>query len=51
MEKGNYSHVLKSAHKRNGSSPLSEATLEVVEEPSQPAEAEAPEDQPAEETS
>jgi hypothetical protein len=43
MEKGNYSHVLKSAHKRNGSSSES---VEVVEEPSQSAE--APEDHPEE---
>ncbi|XP_058745570.1 LIM domain-containing protein PLIM2b-like [Vicia villosa] len=45
MEKGNYSHVLKSAHKRNGSS----EPIEVVEEPSQSA-AEEPQD-PPEETS
>ncbi|KEH18910.1 putative transcription factor interactor and regulator LIM family [Medicago truncatula] len=43
MEKGNYSHVLKSAHKRNGSSSES---VEVVEEPSQSAE--APQDHPEE---
>ncbi|KAK7349534.1 hypothetical protein VNO77_06977 [Canavalia gladiata] len=33
MEKGNYSHVLKAAHKRNGSSPPPEP----AEEPSQPS--------------
>lgn len=43
MEKGNYSHVLESAHKRNGSSSES---VEVVEEPSQSAE--APQDHPEE---
>ncbi|CAL5196121.1 unnamed protein product [Lathyrus oleraceus] len=47
MEKGNYSHVLKSAHKRNGSSPPSEP-IEVVEEPSQSPAEEAPQDPPEE---
>ena len=50
MEKGNYSHVLQSAHKRNGSSPPHESVLEdVVEEPSQSSATAAPEENQAEE--
>lgn len=40
MEKGNYSHVLKAAHKRTGSS----TPPEPVEEPTKPATEEKPEE-------
>ena len=52
MEKGDYSHVVKSAaHKRNGSSPPPESVLEAIEEPSESSAAAAaePEDDQAEE--